>query len=194
MCPGAVVDHFHLIRCRIPLDMQRFGSLLDCEIGGSRLEIIIIRLPYHRRPARMAHPHQQTFTVLASGLEQTAVAVVVHPLCQFGKLFRTLRFAIPFRDDLVERGTALCPFACIVVHTPLVVLRPDSFRREGAEHAFVGHDVRHSSFTMELVIAGLQREILFCRKHTVRAVTAHHIVSRAGDIMDIRMVFLDDTA
>ena len=59
----------------------------------------------------MAHPHQQTFAVLASGLEQAAVAVVVHPLGQFGKLFRTLRFAISFRDDLVERGAALCPFA-----------------------------------------------------------------------------------
>ena len=142
----------------------------------------------------MAHPHQQTFTVLASGLEQTAVAVIVHPLCQFGKLFRTLRLAIPFRDNLVERGTTLCPFAGIVVHTPLVILRPDSFRREGPEHAFVGHYVRHASFTMKFVIAGLQREIFFCRKHAVRTVAAHHIVSRAGDIVDIRMVFLDDTA
>lgn len=53
----------------------------------------------------MAHPHQQTFTVLASGLEQTAVAVVVHPLCQFGKLFRTLRFAILLIDGC-KRGEA----------------------------------------------------------------------------------------
>ena len=142
----------------------------------------------------MAHPHQQTFAVLASGLEQAAVAVVVHPLCQAGKLFRTLRFAISFRDDLVERGAALCPFAGIVMHPPFVILRPDSFRREGAEHAFVGHDVRHASFAMELIVAGLQREIFFCRKHTVRAVAAHHIIGRAGNIMDIRMVFLDDTA
>ena len=142
----------------------------------------------------MAHPHQQTFAILASGLEQTAVAVVVHPLCQFGKLFRILRFAIPFRDDLVKRGTALCPFSGIVMHPPFVILRPDPFRRERAEHAFIGHDVRHASFAMELVVTGLQREIFFCRKHTVGAVTAHHIVSRTGDIMDIRMIFLDDTA
>ena len=47
MRASAVVDHFYLVRCRIPLDMQRLGSLLDSKIGGSRLEIIIIRLPYH---------------------------------------------------------------------------------------------------------------------------------------------------
>ena len=142
----------------------------------------------------MTHPHQQTFAVLASGFEQAAVSVVVHPLGQVGKLFRTLRFAISFRDDLVERSATLCPFASIVVHAPFVILRPDSFRREGAEHTFVGHHVRHAPFAMELVVTGFQRKIFLCREHPVRAMPAHHFISRAGDIMNVRMIFLDDTA
>ena len=47
---------------------------------------------------------------------------------------------------------------------------------------------------MELVVAGLQREILLCRKHTIRTVTTYHIIGRAGNIMDIPVFFLDDSA
>ena len=128
MHTGIVVDNFHLVGYRIPLDMQRFGSLLDSKVGSCRLEIVVVGLPYHRRPARMTHPHQQAFTVLASGFEHTAMAVVVHPLRQFSKLFCILRFAISHCDNRVEGCTTLRSFACIIVHTPLVTLRPDSFR------------------------------------------------------------------
>ena len=77
---GVVVHHLHLVGGRVPLDVQRLGRLFDGEVRRRRLEVVVVRLPYHRRPARMAHPHQQSHAVLAARLEEAAVAVVVHPL------------------------------------------------------------------------------------------------------------------
>lgn len=43
----AVVDYLDLLSSWVPLDMQRLGSLLDREVGGCRLEIVVVGLPYH---------------------------------------------------------------------------------------------------------------------------------------------------
>lgn len=189
-----IVHHFYIVRSRIPLDVQRFGSFLDGKVSGCRFEIIVIRLPHHRRPAGMAHPHQQSHTVLAARLEEAAMPIVVHPLSQISKFFGTLWLTVSRSYDLIKRRCALCPFQSIVVHTPLMRLRPDAFGGIGTQKTLISQHVGHASLAVELVVTGLQCKVGFGRKHTVRTVTAHYLIGRTGNIMKSRVFFLYDTA
>ena len=137
----------------------------------------------------MTHPHQQSHAMLAARFKHTAMTVVVNPLCQFGKLLHILRFAVTLCDDFIERSCTLRTLQCIVMHTPFVALRPKSFWRECAQEALVGHDIRHTAFAVELVIAGFHREIGFSGQHPIRPMSAHHFVGRTGYVMQIRMTF-----
>ena len=122
------------------------------------------------------------------------MAVVVHPLSQIGKFFRAFGLSVTGRDNLVERRGTLCSLQRIVVHTPLVGLRPDTFGRIGAQEAFVGQHIGHTALAVELVVAGFQREVGLGRQHAVGTVAAHHIVGRTRNVVHSRMFFLHDTA
>ena len=87
---GAVVHDLDFFGGRVPLDMERLGSFLDGEVSGGRLEVIVIRLPNHRGPARVTHPHQEAHAFLAARLEEAAMAVVVDPLRQVGEFLHVL--------------------------------------------------------------------------------------------------------
>ena len=69
--------------------MNRFAGLLGTEIGSCRVEVIVVSLPYHRRPARMAHPDEKALTAGLRALEHCPVAVIVYPLGPFGELLCT---------------------------------------------------------------------------------------------------------
>ena len=73
-------------------------------------------------------------------------------------------------------------------------LRPDAFGRIGAQEAFVGQHIGHTALAVELVVAGLQREVGLGRQHAVGTVAAHHIIGRAGDVVHSRMLLLHNAA
>ena len=49
-------DNFDVFTYWIPLNMERLTSFFTAEISSSRVEVIIISLPYHRWPCWMTHP------------------------------------------------------------------------------------------------------------------------------------------
>ena len=123
-----VVHHLNLIGSRIPLDVQRFRSLLTTKVGSCRLEVIVIGLPYHRRPSRMGHPQQEALAVQTAGFKHGTIAIIVHPLCPIGKFLGIGRFAKALFNDLIERSTRLCTLHRIVMLSPLCILRPQGIR------------------------------------------------------------------
>ena len=182
---AADVHDLHLMPGRIVLDMQGLTRFLDGEISGGRLEIIVVGLPYERRPARMAHPHEQSLAVRLPALEHGTVAVVVEPLCPLGILLHRGRFPKMALKDIVEVLTLWRTLQAEVVLSPGIGLRHQTIRAEEALHALPGRDVLHALLRMEL-----RREVGEVPGRglqAVRPVTADHVVGRGADIRQLRM-------
>ena len=63
--------------------MQRLAGLLDREVAGARIEIVVYKVPDHRRPSIVEHPLNDSgrnIFVLAVSLEHGAFGVVLHRL------------------------------------------------------------------------------------------------------------------
>ncbi|OAV67182.1 hypothetical protein Barb4_02581 [Bacteroidales bacterium Barb4] len=186
MVACVIVYDFDVVPHRIPLDVQRFVALLAAEIGGSRVEIIVVGLPYHGRPGRMAHPEEHTAAELAASLKDAAIAVIVHPLRPFGELTGILRFAEGFFNDVIESGGRLGTAQRIVVQSPETVLRPELVGRQGLGEAFIRHYVWHTAFAVETVVA--EEQVIVARgQGTVGSSPTHHACGGMGNVVNARM-------
>ena len=119
-----MVDDFNAVCKRIVLDVQGFTRLLAAKVGGRRIEVIVIGLPYHRGPAGMAHPKEQSCSTAARRFEHATIAVVVDELRPAGELLDVTGFAKTFAYELIEDGRTLCTLQSEVMLPPFGILWP----------------------------------------------------------------------
>ena len=170
------VDNLHAIGKRVPLDVKRLACFLCAEIGGCRLEVIVVGLPHHRRPCRMTHPDEQSLSVVVGALVHRPITVVVQPLGVRCELTSILRFAKGTGDELIERSPSLRALLREVVLTPIFTLWPEMLWAERTRETFISHDVGHPSFGVQLACLPL---VVFLRRNSpIRAMTAHAVVGR----------------
>ena len=174
---------------RIPLDMKRLASLLAAEVSRRRLQIIVIALPYKRRPCRMAHPQQHSMAMRASCLKNCAVSVIIHPLSPLRELPGILRLSEIAFDQLIECISALGrrysrPVAERIVMEAVCIVRMlysidrlNILFSKGTHEVFIIHHIRHAPLAMELIKA-IESIVSFRRHGAVSTTSADNAVCR----------------
>ena len=100
--PCMIIHYLHVPAPAVIKDMQRLTGLLASEIGCKRLEVPVVGLPHHGRPAWMAHPEQQPLTVFAPAFEHGTVAFIIEPLGVLRKAAGVFRHSESLLHHLVE--------------------------------------------------------------------------------------------
>ena len=169
---------------RILIEYHVDGLVADLRAVEASVHVmpVVVRLPHHRRPRALAHPHEDSVAALGVyGLEHRLVVLVLHGLREARELIEVLRLRVGAADVVREAVASLRAAARVVMHPPDDVHRPEVVRAEHRAHRLDLRDVRLSALAVERL--GSVGEIPLRIAHGVRAESAHRPARRVRNVV-----------